>query len=226
MFFSGTAVCEGGLSVEIAYSLYFERVNAFAMGYVHDFEAAQDYTQETWMRAVKYWHTFDGANPLGWLRSILKSVIREHFKSNGHNVVSLDPYLDERADVLHRTPQALICEDDLNYVLAVLDDSPVVLAFKALPEREREALACKVLYKKDAEAAQELNISRATYALRVHAARQAILRSLGVPLEPMRTSLSHSVPLGPGKPRADRKLAQRKVLERILYDNDESASQR
>lgn len=47
----------------------------------HDRELAEDVTQETWLRAVRAWHS-DGVpdRPLAWLTTVARNLLSNHFR--------------------------------------------------------------------------------------------------------------------------------------------------
>jgi RNA polymerase sigma-70 factor (ECF subfamily) len=52
-------------------------------------ELAEDVTQETWVRAIKYWRAHGVPdNPIGWLTTVARNLIASHFRK--HESVSFD----------------------------------------------------------------------------------------------------------------------------------------
>jgi RNA polymerase sigma-70 factor (ECF subfamily) len=139
-------------------------------------EQAQDLVQDTYVRALRYQHSFEaGTNMKAWLFAIMRNLFWDRFKSSHKDDVSLDdvgefPLYDKLKD------SAEIPEAE---VLDKLAAGEVVKAIEHLPPLHREVVLLVDVegfsYK---DAAQVLGIPIGTVMSRLHRARQQLQKSL------------------------------------------------
>jgi RNA polymerase sigma-70 factor (ECF subfamily) len=139
-------------------------------------EQAQDLVQDTYVRALRYQHSFEaGTNMKAWLFAIMRNLFWDRFKNAHKDDVSLDdvgdfPLYDKLKD------SAQIPEAE---VLDRLAAGEVVKAIEKLPPLHREVVLLVDVegfaYK---DAAQVLGIPIGTVMSRLHRARQQLQKSL------------------------------------------------
>src|SRR5439155_6873288 len=139
-------------------------------------EQAQDLVQDTYVRALRYQHSFEaGTNMKAWLFAIMRNLFWDRFKNLHKDDVSLDdvgdfPLYDKLKD------SAEIPEAE---VLDKLAAGEVVRAIEQLPPLHREVVLLVDVegfaYK---DAAQVLGIPIGTVMSRLHRARQQLQKHL------------------------------------------------
>jgi len=139
-------------------------------------EQAQDLVQDTYVRALRYQHSFEaGTNMKAWLFAIMRNLFWDRFKNLHKDDVSLDdvgdfPLYDKLKD------SAEIPEAE---VLDKLAAGEVVRAIEQLPPLHREVVLLVDVegfaYK---DAAQVLGIPIGTVMSRLHRARQQLQKTL------------------------------------------------
>jgi RNA polymerase sigma-70 factor (ECF subfamily) len=139
-------------------------------------EQAQDLVQDTYVRALRYQHSFEaGTNMKAWLFAIMRNLFWDRFKSSHKDDVSLDdvgefPLYDKLKD------SAEIPEAE---VLDKLAAGEVVKAIEQLPPLHREVVLLVDVegfsYK---EIAEILDIPIGTVMSRLHRGRKAMQREL------------------------------------------------
>ena len=139
-------------------------------------EQAQDLVQDTYVRALRYQHSFEtGTNMKAWLFAIMRNLFWDRFKSVHKDDVSLDdvgdfPLYDKLKDS-RQIPES--------EVLDRLAASEVVNAIEQLPPLHREVVLLVDVegfsYK---DAAQVLGIPIGTVMSRLHRARQQLQKTL------------------------------------------------
>ena len=139
-------------------------------------EQAQDLVQDTYVRALRYQHSFEaGTNMKAWLFAIMRNLFWDRFKSSHKDDVSLDdvgefPLYDKLKD------SAEIPEAE---VLDKLAAGEVVKAIEQLPPLHREVVLLVDVegfsYK---DAAEVLGIPIGTVMSRLHRARQQLQKNL------------------------------------------------
>ena len=147
-----------------------------ALRLVRNSEQAQDLVQETYLRALRYQHSFQvGTNMKAWLFAIMRNLFWDRFKGSRAEDVSLD---DVGEFVLYDKlkDEASVPERE---VLDSIARSEVVKAIEELPPLHREVVLLVdvegMAYK---DAAQALGIPIGTVMSRLHRARQTLQRSL------------------------------------------------
>lgn len=153
----------------------FVRVATAACG-SHDI--AEDMVQETYMRAWKYWDSFEqGTNCRAWLYKILFNVIRTRRGGKDPSTVPLDEI--ELATVLPFAPAPAITVASVKQALERLpDDFRIPLLLVAV-----EGYSYK-------EAAQILEVPIGTIMSRLHRGREALHRLIDN--EPRNSNSKHS----------------------------------
>ena len=140
-------------------------------------EQAQDLVQDTYVRALRYQHSFkSGTNMKAWLFAIMRNLFWDRFRGSRPEDLSLDDVGEFTLyDRLRDTGAA---EPDVQ-VLDRLAAQEVVAAIEKLPPLHREVVLLVDVegfaYK---EAAEALGIPIGTVMSRLHRARQQLQKSL------------------------------------------------
>jgi RNA polymerase sigma-70 factor (ECF subfamily) len=139
---------------------------------------ADDLVQETFLRAYRYWQSFqDGSDCLRWLSAICRNVARDHHRRGADNIVPLelvaDPWIDAR-------PHASARDAGLAEMYDQLDLGPAIRrAIDALPQSFREVVTlCDVEGLSYEETALNLNVPVGTVRSRLYRARRRLQESL------------------------------------------------
>ena len=126
-----------------------------------DPDLAQDMTQETFLRAFRSFHRFDGRSEKTWLTRIAMNLCRDHWRSRWFRNV-------DRRVTPEMLPEAAAPEDDAG--------GQVLIQVRALPAKLKEVVLLKYFQDMDTdEIARALRISRATVYRRLEKAH-GILR--------------------------------------------------
>jgi RNA polymerase sigma-70 factor (ECF subfamily) len=139
-------------------------------------EQAQDLVQDTYVRALRYQHSFQtGTNLRAWLFAIMRNLYWDRFKGSRRESVSLDEVGDF---ALYDQLKSATDLPELE-VLDRIAASEVVKAVEELPPLHREVVLLVDVegfsYK---EAAEALEIPIGTVMSRLHRARQQLQKSL------------------------------------------------
>ena len=148
-----------------------------ALRLTRDPERAQDLVQDTYVRALRYQHSYQtGTNMKAWLFAIMRNLFWDRFKGPGREAVSLDDDTGDFAlyDRLH--------DDGIGPDEEVLDrlaTSEVVAAVDELPPLHREVVLLVDVegfsYK---DAADVIGVPIGTVMSRLHRARQNLQKRL------------------------------------------------
>ena len=139
---------------------------------------ADDLVQETFLRAYRYWHTFqEGTDCLRWLSAICRNAARDHFRRHADEaeVVEADSDLWSAA-----RPHAVARDAGLNDMYDRLDLGPAIRrAIGALPSPFREVVQLSdVEGLSYDEVAINLNIPVGTVRSRLYRARRQLQLAL------------------------------------------------
>ena len=139
-------------------------------------EQAQDLVQDTYVRALRYQHSFEaGTNMKAWLFAIMRNLFWDRFKNLHKDDVSLDDVGDFVLFEKLRDEGARPEADVLDRIAA----SEVVTAVEKLPALHREVVLLVDVegfsYK---DAAQALGVPIGTVMSRLHRARQQLQKGL------------------------------------------------
>ncbi len=146
-----------------------------------DRDAAEDLAQETFLRAHRFWHTFEGgSNVKSWLFTICRNTYlheRDRARSQRERPrADLDPRAEELAS--EAAFQAPATGPEREFFDALIDDE-VVEAIDELPEEFREVLVLSDLGDlKYAEIAEVLDIQVGTVKSRLFRARKLLQERL------------------------------------------------
>ena len=149
----------------------FDQLYNFARWLAHDASEAEDLVQETYVKALRGFSSFEaGTNFRAWMFRILRNA----FLTSRTGLKEKTTLEDEDADAIastEPTPEALI--------LAEADRDTVRMALAALPVSQREILLlCEVEEMSYQEIALTLGIPAGTVMSRLHRARKALRRQL------------------------------------------------
>jgi len=143
-----------------------------------DPEQAQDLVQDTYLRALRYQHSFQaGTNMKAWLFSIMRNRFWDRLKTRHADEVSLDDDSDGEFPLYERLRDGGVGPE--TQVLDRLAADEVVKAVEKLPPLHREIMILVDVegfsYK---DAAKILDIPIGTVMSRLHRARQHLQREL------------------------------------------------
>lgn len=143
-----------------------------------DPEQAQDLVQDTYLRALRYQHSFQtGTNMKAWLFSIMRNRFWDRLKARHTDEVSLDDDSDGEFPLYERLRDGGVGPE--TEVLDRLATNEVVKAVEKLPPLHREIMILVDVegfsYK---DAARILDIPIGTVMSRLHRARQHLQREL------------------------------------------------
>jgi RNA polymerase sigma-70 factor (ECF subfamily) len=147
-----------------------------ALRLTRDPEQAQDLVQDTYVRALRYQHSYQqGTNMKAWLFAIMRNLFWDRFKGRRGEDVSLDG--DEEFALYDMLKdESAVPESE---VLDRLAASEVVAAVEKLPPLHREVVLLVDVegfsYK---DAAQVLGVPIGTVMSRLHRARQQLQKLL------------------------------------------------
>jgi RNA polymerase sigma-70 factor, ECF subfamily len=126
---SSSVTCFGDL-----YDRYRRRVYCSCRGFFRDGAAAEDATQDTFIRAFQNIRSFDGGNFGGWLMRIAKNVCIDHWRKRRPEADSDD---SEVANIAQ--DEAIERTLDLHVAVGKLHD-----AMAALPPEQQACLKLKI----------------------------------------------------------------------------------
>ena len=148
-----------------------------ALRLTRDPEAAQDLVQDTYLRALRYQHSFQpGTNMKAWMFAIMRNLFWDRFKGTHPGDVSLDevgefPLYDKLREETGSAPET--------EVLDRIAADEVVAAIEKLPPLYREVVLLVDVegfaYK---DAAQVMEVPIGTVMSRLHRARQQLQKLL------------------------------------------------
>ena len=148
-----------------------------ALRLTRDPERAQDLVQDTYVRALRYQHSFQpGTNMKAWLFAIMRNLFWDRFKGPGKDVASLDDDTGEFA-LYDKLKDSGIGPDE--QVLDRLATGEVVAAVDELPPLHREVvMLVDVEGFSYRDAADVLGVPIGTVMSRLHRARQSLQKRL------------------------------------------------
>lgn len=153
-------------------------VARFALSLTRNRANADDVVQETYLRALRGWHTFKaGSDPRRWLFAICRNTFLR-MRSERHNLVESGDGDDDALPAVLGHVRAV--EEGLGDLFEVLDVQPaVVAAIDALPEPHHTILVLVDLegYSYE-EAAAVLDVPLGTVRSRLYRARRMIQEAL------------------------------------------------
>lgn len=157
----------------------FARLYNFACWLTQDRTAAEDLVQETYVKALKGFASFQpGTNFRAWMYRILRNTFLT--SQTGLKAAPLDP-LDEEADEpgVYETPESLL--------LSRMEQQAIQRALEELPVHFREIiLLCDFEEMSYQEIAQALSVPMGTVMSRLSRARKAMRALLAQRLEGVR----------------------------------------
>jgi RNA polymerase sigma-70 factor, ECF subfamily len=172
---------------------HLDHIYTAALYLTRDQDVAADVTQETFLRAFRYFHRFEpGTNCRAWLLTILHNVFRNHYRRRRREGPSID--VEESQGAAEARAAVEITDDPESLVLSDLLDDEIRAALESLPEEFRHSVVLvdlqELTYAEAARAADcpvgtirsRLSRGRKLLAerLREYAARNGHLRRSGV----------------------------------------------
>ena len=148
-----------------------------ALRLTRDPDAAQDLVQDTYLRALRYQHSYQpGTNMRAWLFAIMRNLFWDRFKGGRQEALSLDDDSSEFPLYERLKDETAVPEAD---VLNRLAAAEVVKAVEQLPPLHREVVLLVDVegfaYK---DAAEVLGVPIGTVMSRLHRARQQLQKLL------------------------------------------------
>ncbi len=146
-----------------------------------DRDAAEDLAQETFLRAHRFWHTYErGTNAKSWLFTICRNTYLHQKELVRNRYERTETYLDARVDALSAVSAfGTRSPDPEQEFFARLIDDRVVDAIDALPEEFRDVLVLSDFGDlKYGEIAQVLDIPVGTAKSRLFRARRILQEQL------------------------------------------------
>lgn len=142
-----------------------------------DEDAAEDLVQETFLRAHRFWHTYErGTNAKSWLFTICRNTYLHHKRLVRNQRESPAADLDARVEALAAASafESSAVDPEEDFFGRLIDDQ-VVDAIDALPDEFREVLVLSDLGDlKYAEVAEVLDIPVGTVKSRLFRARRIL----------------------------------------------------
>jgi RNA polymerase sigma-70 factor, ECF subfamily len=163
-----------GTFEELAMPLFAKLYN-FAQWLTQDRAAAEDLVQETYMKALKGFSSFQqGTNFRAWMYKILRNTF---LTSKTGLKVTMTVTLDDEENAV---PEPATAETPESILLASTDRASIEAALEELPVKFREIiLLCDVEEMSYQEIAETLAIPIGTVMSRLSRARKAMRESLG-----------------------------------------------
>lgn len=161
------AVQEGNLArLGDLFERHHSRIFRFCMRLTGKAEAAEDLTQETFLRALRYNQSFRGSSEfLPWLYRVARNVCNDHFRRSGVPEHGVDDLPDVASDEAPATEKLELAEDA----------GRLREALAQLPVGRREVLVLsRFEYRKYDEIAQILGCSVGAVKVRAHRALQQL----------------------------------------------------
>lgn len=136
------------------------RIYRFCLRLTGKAQAAEDLTQETFLRALRYNRTFKGTSEfLPWLYRVARNVCNDHFRRTGVPEYGVDELPDVASDERPAAEKLELAEDS----------DRLRAALAQLPESRREVLVLsRFEYRKYDEIAQILGCSVGAVKVRAH----------------------------------------------------------
>jgi RNA polymerase sigma factor (sigma-70 family) len=137
-------------------------------------ELAEDVTQETWVRAIRYWRTHGVPdNPLGWLTTVARNLLVSHFRRR--EAVSID----------RLSPDEVLAAIDTNAVIESAEVASLVSqALTRIPNAEAQLLETFHYDRlKMSQLAEAYGISERAVEGRLRRARERLRRELEATLK-------------------------------------------
>lgn len=152
---------------------HIDAAHNLARHLVGNADDAEDVVQEAFLRAIRYFATFDGREPRAWLLRITRNVSYDLLqRSRAEQFVALDD-ADE-------SDSALIATDDAQHFQRALDWSRIENALAALPTEFREVIVLRELEGLSyAEISQTTGVAAGTVMSRLSRARRRLRVLLG-----------------------------------------------
>ena len=151
---------------------YQPKLESMILGQVHNPETAKDLTQETWIKAVKAIHTFQGDSTFySWLYRIAQNVCIDYFRKQQRYAKTFSP--KEVNDTQHMTdahpcPSTPLVQKELQAILHKAQQHLPPMRKKVFTLRYIEELPIKAIAKRlgKSEGTIKTHISKAKSQLR------------------------------------------------------------
>jgi len=152
-----------------------DRLYGYAVRFADDYSQAEDWVQETFLKAFRGWHSYQpGTNIRAWLLTILRNTIISH-RRRTRRVEPVDPADIERYSVYEQLQETA---PEGRFFDALVSDH-VVDALRRLPEKFREAVVLSDMEGLSyAEAAEVLGVPVGTVKSRLFRGRRILQAQL------------------------------------------------
>jgi RNA polymerase sigma-70 factor (ECF subfamily) len=152
---------------------YIARIRGMTYQIVLDRPAADDLTQEVFLRVVRGLSTFNGRSKFStWLYRLAMNTTRSYLLQRKRSPVAIHPDLPETAQARHSQPECAAMEAEL--------ETAVDAALAELSPKLRAAIVLTSLERFDVkEAARIEGCTAATMYWRIHEARRQLKKRLG-----------------------------------------------
>ena len=175
------------ISLHEAVELHSEKLFIYANYLCRDPDLSQDLVQETYLRATRAWHQFDGRHPRAYLKRILRNLFLAHREQEGRKrpltVHGGDSGEEEQLSLLDMipaaeprwAPPAPEHWESLGWEV----DGPIMDALRELPEDWRALLILRELHGFSyRELAEHFSIKDGTVMSRLSRTRRRLRESL------------------------------------------------
>ena len=159
-------------SFERIYRAYYHRVYSFLYKMCHDYDTAEDLTQETFYQAYKSIGKYRGeCDMFTWLAAIAKNMLFKHLRKAKNDHILIDVYVTE--------PEAPLFDDPGYRLVKEVEVGQLQYAISAMPKKYSEVLILRIYaelpYK---EIAAKLGISENSAKVIYHRAKSMIKENL------------------------------------------------
>lgn len=155
---------------------HLDAVFRYAHALTGDPALAEDLTQETMLKALRAWQSFErGSNARAWLLTILRNTFINEYRRQQHRGQTVDMAAIEPYHVFEEVQDV---DPEGRFFASIVDDE-VLEAIRALPEEFREVvLLSDVEGFSYADIAKVLEVPLGTVKSRLFRARQALQQRL------------------------------------------------
>lgn len=158
---------------------HYRRLHSFALSLTENGDDADDLTQETFLKALRFWELFEpGTNVAGWLSVIMRNTYINEYRKRARNPRVSDIDAREGTEDETRNLERIIASPDDTHRDLIGDT--VFRALDALPVEFRTAI---ILYDIEGhdyeEIAETLGCPLGTVRSRLHRGRELLRLELG-----------------------------------------------
>ena len=174
------------ISLTEAVRAHTDSLYSYARYLSRDSELSKDLVQETFLKAARAWHQFDGRHPRSYLKTILRNSFLAHQDQERRKVSLSRPLQGDQGDPLSLldllpAPEEAWTPPPLNEweQLGSEFDAPLMNALRALPDEWRELVLLRELHEFSyQELAEYFSIPGGTVMSRLSRARRRLRAAL------------------------------------------------